>query len=238
MTNLSKTFDDSFKKEVIELIKQGLKKELPTGAVYSASKKPPEGAREFTTDRGTKYWIPGKKDKEDSKPKQAKPKSSGLFDEEGNLTPEAEARAAESLKRAGWISDKEGNLTPPKQAKPKVSTPRLANKQKFLKDSTLKKIPPLYGTEDIPTEEKIVYAKFFSPSSDMSWFATEYDPEQKKFFGYVGTPRRPEDAEWGYFDLKELQDNNIERDAYWDETKNFKDAWADEHKLMGYEPPK
>jgi len=73
MTNLSKTFDDSFKKEVIELIKQGLKKELPTGAVYSASKKPPEGAREFTTDRGTKYWIPGKKDKED---KQAKPKAS------------------------------------------------------------------------------------------------------------------------------------------------------------------
>ena len=68
MTNLSKTFDDSFKKEVIDLIKQGLKKELPAGAVYSASKKPPEGAREFTTDRGTKYWVPGKKDKED-KPK-------------------------------------------------------------------------------------------------------------------------------------------------------------------------
>lgn len=76
MTNLSKTFDDSFKKEVIDLIKQGLKKELPTGAVYSASKKPPEGAREFTTDRGTKYWIPGKKDKEDSKAGQAKPKAS------------------------------------------------------------------------------------------------------------------------------------------------------------------
>ena len=72
MTNLYKTFDDNFKKEVNALIKQGLKKELPAGAVYSASKKPPEGAREFTTDRGTKYWIPSKKDKED---KQAKPKS-------------------------------------------------------------------------------------------------------------------------------------------------------------------
>ena len=68
MTNLYKTFDDNFKKEVNALIKQGLKKELPAGAVYSASKKPPEGAREFTTDRGTKYWVPGKKDKED-KPK-------------------------------------------------------------------------------------------------------------------------------------------------------------------------
>ena len=67
MTNLYKTFDDSFKKDVIDLIKQGLKKELPAGAVYSASKKPPEGAKEFTTDRGTKYWVPSKTKEEDSK---------------------------------------------------------------------------------------------------------------------------------------------------------------------------
>ena len=78
MTNLYKTFDDSFKKDVIDLIKQGLKKELPTGAVYSASKKPPEGAREFTTDRGTKYWVPSKKDKED------KPKASSTPTREGS----------------------------------------------------------------------------------------------------------------------------------------------------------
>jgi len=61
MTNLSKTFDDSFKKDVNSLIRKGIidmKKEMPEGAVYSASKKPPEGAREFTTDRGTKYWVP------------------------------------------------------------------------------------------------------------------------------------------------------------------------------------
>ena len=92
MTNLSKTFDDSFKKEVIDLIKQGLKKELPAGAVYSASKKPPEGAREFTTDRGTKYWIPSKKDKEDSKAKQAKPKAdiAHLSDKELQQTPLAD----------------------------------------------------------------------------------------------------------------------------------------------------
>ena len=79
MTNLSKTFDDNFKKDVNSLIRKGLKKEMPKGAVYSASKKPPEGAREFTTDRGTKYWVPGKKDKEDSKAGQAKPTSLDSF---------------------------------------------------------------------------------------------------------------------------------------------------------------
>ena len=100
MTNLYKTFDDNFKKEVNALIKQGLKKELPAGAVYSASKKPPEGAREFTTDRGTKYWVPGKKDKED-KPKASKlpPHLARFFDGKGNLKPEAEARMSAGEKK-------------------------------------------------------------------------------------------------------------------------------------------
>ena len=76
-------FDESFKKEVIDLIKQGLKKELPAGAVYSASKKPPEGAKEFTTDRGTKYWVPSKTKEEDSKANTEEPKANLdlVFDE-------------------------------------------------------------------------------------------------------------------------------------------------------------
>ena len=96
MNNISNLFDDSFKKEVNSLIRKGIidmKKKLPAGAVYSASKKPPEGAREATTDRGTKYWIPSKKQgeqpettstpkegkpKASSTPKQAKPKASDL----------------------------------------------------------------------------------------------------------------------------------------------------------------
>lgn len=35
-------------------------KELPSGAVYSNTKKPPEGATEYTTTGGAKYWIPKK----------------------------------------------------------------------------------------------------------------------------------------------------------------------------------
>ena len=70
MTNLSKTFDDSFKKEVNSLIRTGIidmKKEMPKGAVYTSSKKPPKDAQVYRTARGTEYWVPGKKDKEDSK---------------------------------------------------------------------------------------------------------------------------------------------------------------------------
>ena len=70
MDNLAKTFDESFKKEVLGQIRKGIsemQKALPTGAVYSASQKPPEGAQIQTTPGGAKYWIPSKKDKEDSK---------------------------------------------------------------------------------------------------------------------------------------------------------------------------
>ena len=45
MDNLAKTFDESFKKEVLGQIRKGIsemQKALPTGAVYSASQKPPE----------------------------------------------------------------------------------------------------------------------------------------------------------------------------------------------------
>tara|TARA_Y100001960_G_scaffold201524_1_gene210639 strand:- start:37 stop:975 length:939 start_codon:yes stop_codon:yes gene_type:complete len=81
MTNLYKTFDDSFKKEVNALIRKGIidmKKEMPEGAIYSSSKKPPKDAQVYRTARGTEYWVPGKEQGEqpsetDSTPKQAKP---------------------------------------------------------------------------------------------------------------------------------------------------------------------
>ena len=77
MTPITKIFDDSFKKDILTLIRKGvtdMRKAIPPGAVYSASKKPPEGARIGTTKGGAQYWIPGKKDK-DSKADQAKPKA-------------------------------------------------------------------------------------------------------------------------------------------------------------------
>jgi len=34
-------------------------------------------------------------------------------------------------------------------------------------------------------KEPICIAKFFNPCRSGTWFATEYDPESKIFFGYV-----------------------------------------------------
>ena len=110
MTNLSKTFDDNFKKEVIDLIKQGLKKELPAGAVYSASKKPPEGAKEFTTNRGTKYWVPSKTKEEDSK-----------------TTPKADSTPSVN----DWTGVEGKNINQVKSADKKINTLR----KKVLKDT-------------------------------------------------------------------------------------------------------
>jgi hypothetical protein len=72
------------------------------------------------------------------------------------------------------------------------------------------KLPRLYkGTQ-------IAYVKFFTPWSNWTWYACEYDPEEKVFFGYVEGLEK----EWGYFSLQELESVRgpwglkVERDMY------------------------
>lgn len=61
-------------------------------------------------------------------------------------------------------------------------------------------LPPLYSTEDIDLEDKIAVCKFFTPDSNWTWYALEYDGEDL-FFGYVVGF----EAEFGYFSLSELE---------------------------------
>jgi hypothetical protein len=61
------------------------------------------------------------------------------------------------------------------------------------------KLPPLYATEDTPMDKKVAVVKFFTPFSNWTWFACEFDGEDT-FFGYV----MGLDNEWGYFTLSEL----------------------------------
>ena len=71
-------------------------------------------------------------------------------------------------------------------------------------------------------EDPIVIAKFFNPAGAGTWYATEYDPEEKLFFGYVSIFGDWND-EWGSFSLVELESYSgpfglgIERDLYFDE---------------------
>jgi hypothetical protein len=61
-------------------------------------------------------------------------------------------------------------------------------------------LPPLYSQEADP--DPIVHAKFFTPDSNWTWYATEGEPDGDdfRFFGYV----RGFEDEWGYFLLSEL----------------------------------
>jgi len=81
----------------------------------------------------------------------------------------------------------------------------------------LKRIPALGSTEDIPMDDKVIHVKFFSPYSNWTWYAVEYDPETKTFFGLV----HGFEKEWGYFTLDELENAYrgslplVERDMYY-----------------------
>ena len=79
-----------------------------------------------------------------------------------------------------------------------------------------KQFPALYSTENTRPEEVKIIAKFFDPCSGWTWYATEYDPNDRMFFGLV----RGFETEMGYFSLDELESVKgglgvgIERDLF------------------------
>ena len=70
--------------------------------------------------------------------------------------------------------------------------------------------------------DPVVIAKFFNPVGAGTWYATEYNPNERMFFGYVSIFGDWND-EWGSFSLDELEQYRgpiglgIERDIYFDE---------------------
>jgi len=68
----------------------------------------------------------------------------------------------------------------------------------------------------------LVIAKFFNPAGAGTWYATEYYPREKIFFGYVSIFGDYND-EWGSFSLQELETFwgpfglGIERDLFFNE---------------------
>ena len=73
-------------------------------------------------------------------------------------------------------------------------------------------------------KDPIIIAKFFNPTGAGTWYATEYDPKDRIFFGYVSIFGDWND-EWGYFSLHELENYRgrlglgIERDLYFQEQR-------------------
>ena len=67
--------------------------------------------------------------------------------------------------------------------------------------------------------DPLIIAKYFNPSGAGTWYATEYNPTDRVFFGYVSIFGDAND-EWGTFSLDELMEVKgamglgIERDLY------------------------
>jgi hypothetical protein len=68
--------------------------------------------------------------------------------------------------------------------------------------SRLEKIPRLYDTEHIATQDKLICLHFFIGGSD--WYAAEFDGDDT-FFGYVVLNGDYQFAEWGYFSFSGLK---------------------------------
>ena len=92
---------------------------------------------------------------------------------------------------------------------------------KLLTKELMDKLPKLYSQENV--KDPMVIVKFFNPVGRGNWFAIEYNPEEKLFFGYASLFGDYND-ELGYFGLEELEQVKlplgikIERDLYFEPT--------------------
>ena len=95
-------------------------------------------------------------------------------------------------------------------------------KHKLLTKVIERKLPKLYSTEDVATEDKRVVVKFFDPYGNWTWYAVEGERTEDgdvRFFGLVDGHYK----EWGYFLLSEVEavrdpynprQHRIERDVH------------------------
>jgi hypothetical protein len=94
--------------------------------------------------------------------------------------------------------------------------------ENLLDQESKEKLPPLYRGEDQGLDA-LAQVKFFTPDSNWTWYASEFDGEDI-FFGLVDGL----ETELGYFSLRELQEVHgpmglaIERDLYF-EPKTLKE---------------
>lgn len=85
---------------------------------------------------------------------------------------------------------------------------------KLLTKEITKKLPNLYSTDG---RDALAQVKFFTPDSNWTWYATEFDGVDT-FFGLVDG----EDKELGYFSLSELENLRgglglpVERDLWFE----------------------
>lgn len=100
----------------------------------------------------------------------------------------------------------------------------------------IEKSLPIMGSQD-GEDNPTVYVKYFNPLGSWYWYGTEYNPEERLFFGLVFGF----ETEAGYFSLEELESiilpmgMGIERDLHF-KPRPMAEVIVD-MKKRGYEPP-
>lgn len=95
-----------------------------------------------------------------------------------------------------------------------------ANPQELMNEEILENIPILGETEEISVADKTVHAAYIIPfKSNWTWYLTEYDPETEDAFGLVAGI----EAEWRYFNLRELREIGAARLVLEDFPKTFRE---------------
>ncbi len=74
-------------------------------------------------------------------------------------------------------------------------------------EKELRAMPPLYSSESVPLQDKIVRMHFFLGGCD--WYAVEDSPEEHVFFGSAILNGDLENSEWGYFSVDELREVSV-----------------------------
>ena len=98
-------------------------------------------------------------------------------------------------------------------------------------------LPALYSQDGKPPKDVPVAVKFFTPDSNWTWYATEFDGEDM-FFGFVVG----HEAELGYFSLSEISGARgplglkIERDRHFGPATlaDVQEAHAGNRAILGH----
>jgi len=101
----------------------------------------------------------------------------------------------------------------------------------LLTKQLINQFPKRYETDGRPKDQIPIIAKFFTPWSNCTWYATEFCPIDQLFFGFCHLGF-DDCAELGYFSLHDLQSLKgpfglrVERDRHFnatlDEVMSFK----------------
>ena len=108
----------------------------------------------------------------------------------------------------------------------KVDSVAVAHEQErkgLLTEALIKRFAEVGSQEN--ESDPIIIAKFFDPTGAGTWWATEYDPAERLFYGYATLGLGEDCDEWGNFSLDELESVKgrmglgIERDRHFIEKR-------------------